>query len=414
MRGETISAEGELDAIGLLERHLSPSRAQFYRELGDVPVPVGSAGVFVMHGGGAALLDCRSAGGVFNLGHRNAGIRELVVDGLDEVDIGDWLLPSLDRGKAAGALTRTLPDELALVTFATSGGEAIDIACELARRKTGRTRIVATDNAYHGQVGISGQLSQAGSAAVRVESGEVGTVPFGDIDAVVAALDDSVAAFVVEPIQAAAGVMIPAPEYLRSVRSRCDDTGTVLVVDEVQTGLGRTGSMWAIDHIGIVPDILVAGKGLSGGIYPVAACVYTQAVGRSIDGQPFFRPSSFGGSEIGCRIARYVVDTVRADGFLASVRECGQLLGDGLDDLVASRPGLFSAARGVGLMRALDLREPGRCMEFAGHCWRAGLLVSPAPNHPGSVLVMPPLVITVEEVAVLLERLRTASRYAHG
>ncbi|MCQ4118934.1 class-III pyridoxal-phosphate-dependent aminotransferase [Rhodococcus tibetensis] len=402
------------DTLDVLERYLSPPRAAFYRALGDVPTPSGSDGVFIYHSDGRDLLDCRSAGGVFNLGHRNPRIRELVTDSLNSVDIGDWLLPSVDRGTAARAIAKVLPDPLELVTFGTSGGEAVDMACDLARRHTGRERIVGTDNAYHGQIGTAELLSQTGATSTRTVSPQIGVVPFGDIDAALNAVNDDVAAFVLEPIQAAAGLIIPAYEYLQAVRRRCNETGTVLVVDEVQTGLGRTGSMWAIDIFGVVPDVLVVGKGLSGGVYPISACIYTREIGRAISDTPFFRPSSFSGSELGCRVARSVVETVSDAKFLASVRECGGLLAHGLNELVKRRPTLFAASRGVGLMCALELANPDTRMSFVRNCWAKGLLVSPAPNHARAVLMMPPLIITTDQVDLLLTRLSEAAALTQG
>jgi putrescine aminotransferase len=212
------------------------------------------------------IFDCHTNGGVFNLGHRNFELIDLLRKSLDDLDIGNHHLLSRERADLARFLASLLPDDLAYTVFGVSGGEAIDLAIKVARAHSGKTNIVSARGGYHGHTGLA---LGAGDEKFRAPFGPPGfiQVPFGDA----AALGSATAAVLLETIPATLGMVIPPPGYLQEVRRLCTERGILLILDEVQSGLGRTGNLWAFEHFDVVPDIVVLGKGLSGGNCPIIA-----------------------------------------------------------------------------------------------------------------------------------------------
>jgi acetylornithine/succinyldiaminopimelate/putrescine aminotransferase len=257
---------------------------------------------------GRELIDIHLNGGVYNLGHRNPDVIASLSTALETLDIGNHHFPSTERAALAERLIGVTPGAHYAV-FASGGGEAIDVAIKSARRATGRRRVVSVVDAYHGHTGLALAAGdeQAANAFLATEPDFV-RVAFNDIDALDAALAEPTAAVILETVPATAGFPRPDPEYLPAVRQFCDQTGALYIADEVQTGLGRSGQMWAVDHFGVVPDILVTGKGLSGGIYPIAATLLSERAGAWIESDGWSHVSTFGGAELGCRVAATVLD----------------------------------------------------------------------------------------------------------
>ena len=169
---------------------------------------------------------------------------------------------------------------------------------------------------FHGQTGLAGAAGEDAAARYFLsDSPDFSKVPFADVDAIAAALaDGDVAAVILEPVPATYGFPVPPDDYLRGVRSVCDEHGTLLIADEVQTGLGRTGYLWGVERFGVEPDILVTGKGLSGGIYPIAAAVLSERVAGWLHEYGWGHVSTFGGAEIGCRVAQKVLEMTTRSG----------------------------------------------------------------------------------------------------
>jgi acetylornithine/succinyldiaminopimelate/putrescine aminotransferase/acyl-coenzyme A synthetase/AMP-(fatty) acid ligase len=394
------------ETFELLERHLSPARAAALRVLGAEVAQGAGEGVWLRTLDGRRLLDCRSAGGVFDFGHRPAALTAALREALDEGDLGDWMLPSLQRGRAARALAGILPDGLDRCVLTTSGSEAVEVAGRLARAATSRRRVVCAQRAYHGQVGLAHAMTQGpGPPPAR---DDVVKVPFGDLAALEAAVDNRTALVFLETIPASAGVLVPPNGYLAGARRLCDRHGTLLGLDEVQAGLGRTGRTWAAEHWGAVPDLLVCGKGLSGGLYPVAACCLGPAAHDAHNADPFFYPSSFGGSQLAAVVVCAVVDHLRDPALLPAVRARGDQLHRGLRSLVARRPDVLLGARGLGLMAGLQTRDAEAGETLMRAAIGRGVLATVAHNSPDTLLVMPPLIITADEIEHLLAVLEQA------
>ena len=400
--------------LELVARHVSAAKVEAFRKLGLAIVQGRRRGVRIWDLDGKAYLNCRSSGGVFDFGHRPEFAIRALTRALEELgDMGDWLVPSAVRARAAGALAETLPGELRYTFFTPGGGEAVEVACKLARATTGRTGIVSAEHGYHGHVGFALAMDEARDSewfAPLVPG--ITKVPFADIDAVERAVTDETAAVCMETVPATAGYLVPPDDYWPRVREVCDERGALLILDEVQSGLGRTGTIWACERWDVAPDLLVAGKGLSGGVYPIAACSFGERVDAFFARDPFFHPSSYGGSELGAAVVEAVVGQVTEPGFLDHVNDMGARLAAGFDRLCAAHPGLLVGHRGLGLMRALDTVSPEACYQLMLAAIDGGLLVVWANNKQETLLVMPPLVVEADEVDEILQVLDRAAAQA--
>ena len=408
--GTTRALPDSNDAgLDLVARHLSASKVEAFRSLGLNVVQGRREGARIWDLDGRSYLNCRSSGGVFNFGHRPQFAIHALVRALQDLgDMGDWLVPSAVRAQGAAALARTLPGDLRYTFFTPSGSEAVEVACKLARAVTGRTGIVSAEHAYHGQVGFALAMEEERNShwfAPLVPG--IAKVPFGEINAIDRAVDDRTAAVCMETIPATAGYLVPPDEYWPAVREICDERGALLILDEVQAGLGRTGRVWACEHWDVEPDLLVAGKGLSGGVYPVAACCFGPRVDGFFARDPFFHPSSYGGSELGAAVVEAVIATVTGPGFLDHVEQMGARLAAGFDRLCAAHPSLLVGHRGLGLMRALDTVSADDCYRYMLEAIDGGVLVVWANNKQDTLLVMPPLTVDeaeIDEVVSVLDR----------
>ena len=285
--------------------------------------------------------------------------------------------------------------------FSNSGAEAIECALKLARRWGGPERpgVIAAEGGFHGRT--IGALSVTGQRAKQEPFlpllPGVSHVPYDDVSALEDALDDSVAAVVLEPIQGEAGVVVPDPGYLPLVRKLCDEAGALLVLDEVQTGIGRTGRWFAFESTGIRPDVICLAKGLAGGL-PIGVCLATPEVAAAF--QAGDHASTFGGGPVQCAAAVTVLDAIGSDGLLENAAAMGARLKDGLHHLF----GEAVEIRGEGLLIGAELDRP-LARELTEAALRAGLLVNNAT--PSVVRFAPPLVISPDEVDEALEILKS-------
>jgi acetylornithine/N-succinyldiaminopimelate aminotransferase len=277
------------------------------------------------------------------------------------------------------------------VFFANSGTEANEAAIKLVRRAgPDRPVIVAAEHGFHGRT--MGSLALTGKASIREPFGPFGLtvrfVPFGDADALRAAVGPDCAAAFLEPALGEGGV-VPAPEgYLRAAREACDQAGALLVIDEIQSAIGRTGAWFAHQAEGVRPDVLTLAKGLGGGL-PIGACV-----GFGPCGSGFAKGdhgSTFGGNPVACAAALAVLDTIERDGLLAQVRAVGQRLAAGLQ--AVGHP-LVAGVRGRGLWLAIALTAP-RAADLEAAARHAGFLVNAV--QPDAIRLAPPLILTPAE-----------------
>lgn len=401
-------------AIQAFERHVSAAKVAFFRQFGmDFVMGRREGALLEDLGQDKPLFNLHCNGGVFNLGHRHPEVVAALQEALQTLDIGNHHLLSAERAQLAARLAELLPEDLDISVFGVGGGEAIDLALKVARAFTGRATIVSARGGYHGHTGLA---LAAGDPRYRVPFGPQPPgfvqVPFGDLAALEATLSAEAAAVLLETIPATLGIVLPPEGYLAGVRQLCDRTGALLILDEVQTGLGRTGRLWGFAHERIVPDIVVLGKGLSGGIYPISATILRRPLEEVFAADPFIHISTFGGAELGCRVAGKVLEIATRPGFLPHVQQLSEEFGKGLSQLQGRHPEFLTAVRQRGLMIGLVLPD-GLCGPLLSKAaFDQGLLMVYANNDPAVCQCLPPLVMDLEKVPWVLARLDRALRAA--
>lgn len=381
--------------------HVNPGKVAAYEALGlDIVMGERAGSWFVdAYDEQRRWLNCHCNGGVFNLGHRHPEVVGAVREALDHLDVGNHHLISGWRAELARRLAASTGGALPGVVFGVSGGESVDLALKVARAHTGRQGIVSAQGGYHGHTGLA---MAAGDPEYRDPFGpnpaSFAQVPFGDLAALAGVLDEGTAAVILESIPATLGMPLPPPGYLRAVGELCRDAGALLVLDEVQTGLGRTGTMWSYQQDDAQPDLVVTGKGLSGGVYPITATLMTRAVHDFFLDHPFVHISTFGGAELGCVAALKVLDLVQTPGFLERVEEVGARVESGL-------AGLPLTVRRRGMFIGLKFPDAAGGMNATQRVIPAGVFAIFANNDPAVLQLLPPLTITDDEVDWLVATL---------
>lgn len=405
------AALGTEQVLDLSERYVCPDRVRTFGALGVRLVVGRREGYRLWDLEGRELIDLHINGGVFSLGHRNPELIGVLTDALDSLDIGNHHFPSVERALLAEQLVGLTPG-MRYAVFAVSGGEAVDLALKSARRVTGRRRTVSVSGAYHGHTGLALPAGDERAAAAFLAEGSPGEfvhVPFDDLDALGQALSgDDVAAVVLETVPATVGFPVPSPGYLAGVRELCDRHGALYVADEVQTGLGRTGALWAVDHFGVVPDMLVTGKGLSGGLYPIAATLLSERAGSWLEEDGWGHVSTFGGSELGCRVGRAVLDITTRDATVERVSALTERFSAGLGDLQQRHPRWLADVRQTGLVIGLRFAHPQGGMAMTKALYDLGVWAMFAGFDPSVLQLKPGLLMADELAGTVLERLDRA------
>jgi putrescine aminotransferase len=385
---------GKQEVLRLYAEHVSSGKAAFFTSIGLDFIFGRREGPYVWDiSGEKRLINCHCNGGVFNLGHRHPEIIETLVRSLGELDVGNHHLISEQRAALAARLAALMPGDIQYTVFGVAGGEAIDLAIKLARAATGRPGIISAKGGYHGHTGLA---LAAGDPKYRLPFGPMAPgfsqVPFDDVDALAKAIDGETAAVIFETVPATLGMPIARDDFFASVRELCDRAGALLIIDEVQTGLGRTGRMWGIEHFGVVPDIIVIGKGLSGGVYPMSATCFREPLDRVFREDPFIHVSTFGGAEVGCPVALKVLEISSDPGFLEHVRKMALLFARGFGELAKSHSRLLVGLRQLGLMMGIEMLDEPAGPLFSKAAYEEGLLSVYANNDPRVAQLLPPLI----------------------
>jgi len=361
-----------------------------------------------------ALINCHCNGGVFNLGHRNPVIIETLKSALNKVDIGNHHLISEYRAMLGRMISELAPGKIKKTIFGVSGGEAVDLAIKIARGYTGRYKIISAVGGYHGHTGFA---LAAGDEKYRKPFGPMSPgfvqVVFNDIEELEKVIDDKTAGVIFETVPATLGIYVPSTDYFKEVRKLCDKYGALLIIDEVQTGLGRTGKLWGIENFGVVPDIMVIGKGLSGGILPITATCFNERFEIIFKRDPFIHISTFGGSELGCIVAMKVLEVSSNPEFLKHVDDMATIFHNGLEKIKERYNDTIVSIRKIGLMMGIKMKNEfwGPLMTKA--CYDNGLLCIYANNDRSVLQFLPPLIIKEDEVKEVLKKLESAFAQAH-
>jgi predicted acetylornithine/succinylornithine family transaminase len=344
---------------------------------------------------GREYIDLTAGWGVTAIGHCHPELVEAISDQARTLMQTTNIVYTKPQLELAERLARIAPRGIHQSFFTSSGAEANEGALKLAARKTGRSRFLATLNSFHGRtlgaMGCLGQEKYRGPWKGIVR--EAVFVPYGDAEAVKAALTPEIAAFIVEPIQGEGGVVVPPPDYLRRVADACHEAGALLIADEVQTCVGRTGRWFACDHAGVVPDILTIGKGIGGG-FPLAAFMATEAVMAAI--QPGDHGGTYAGNPLACRAGETVLRVIEEQGLVERAAVVGKDVLARLSAFAKAQPEKVECARGLGLLIGVVLRDADVAARVHAAAREHGVLVNltadrvlrlfPALNIPESDL----------------------------
>ncbi|RKO79628.1 putrescine aminotransferase [Pectobacterium parmentieri] len=374
---------------------------------------------------GNEYLDCLGGYGIFNVGHRNPTVIAAVESQLARQPLHSQELLDPLRGLLAKTLAALTPGNLKYSFFCNSGTESVEAALKLAKAYQsphGKYTFIAATGAFHGK--SLGALSATAKPAFRRPFMPLlpsfHHVAFGDISAMRKQVQqcqktgDDVAAIILEPIQGEGGVIVPPENYLPAVRALCDEIGALLILDEVQTGMGRTGKMFACEHYGVQPDILCLAKALGGGVMPIGATVATEAVFSVLFENPFLHTTTFGGNPLACAAALATVNELLTKNLPEQAAIQGEFLLRGLRQLAVEYPQLIIEARGMGLLQAIEFRKNEIGYAFAKELFQRNILVAGTLNNAKSVRIEPPLTITRAQCARVLEEAREVLKKLSG
>lgn len=369
-----------------------------------IPVVAAKAkGTKIWDAEGKEYLDLMSGYGVAILGHSNGAIREAIKRQLDEIYITHGSVYSPARAVFLKTLMTVTPSGLNMAYLSNSGAEAIEAAIKIAVKSTGRKKIISMEKAYHGKT--LGALSITHSPKYR-KSFESMLIPgvefvrFGDYDSILALLKkEDIAAVFIEPIQGEGGINLPDPEFLASVREAASGYGTLLVMDEIQSGLGRTGKMWAHEHWGIAPDIMTIGKGIGGGI-PMGVTVGKREFAETLEiGE---QSSTTGGNPLSCAAGEVVLRELK-NGMVRQASEMGKYMLQRIREETDSHR-LVSESRGIGMMLALELKV--RFVPLLMDMIDRGLIT--LYSGINTIRMLPPYTVSREEVEKALDIMKAS------
>jgi acetylornithine/N-succinyldiaminopimelate aminotransferase len=356
---------------------------------------------------GREFVDLMAGWGVNCIGHCHPTLVEAISRQAGRLMQTTNIFYTEPQAELIERLAGITPAEITRCFLVNSGTEAVDGAIKLAHRATGRAHYVSTQNSFHGRtlgaLGVIGQEKHRDPYAALLQTPTI--VPFDDLDAAAKAVDGETTAFIVEPVQGEGGVNVPSDGYLAGLREICNANGALLILDEVQTGMGRTGDMLALEHEAVVPDIVTLGKGLGGG-FPVAAFLTTEAVSDTV--QLGDHGTTFGGNPLACAAANAVISVLETEDLVARSASLGRTLTERLEEFATSHPERVEVVRGRGLLVGLVLKDAERAAAIPGRALERGVLVNvtagrvvrffPALNIPEDDL-WPALDVVLELVA---------------
>ncbi|MZP66918.1 MAG: aminotransferase class III-fold pyridoxal phosphate-dependent enzyme, partial [Bacteroidales bacterium] len=354
-------------------------------------------GVFMYGPSGEKYLDLISGVSVSNTGHRHPKVVSAIREQLDAymhlMVYGEMIQSSQVR--YAGLLSQYLPPSLSSVYFVNSGSEAVEGAIKLARRFTGRSKIISFRNAYHGSTcgALSIQGSEDYKSAFRPLIPDVWQAEFNNPDSL-GIIDSKTACVIIEPVQGEGGIITPAGNFLSLVREKCSETGALLVFDEIQTGFGRTGHMFAVDCYGVVPDIILLAKALGGGM-PLGAFISSPGIMSSLISNPALgHITTFGGHPVCCAAGMASMQVIIDEELIKNCRLRSEQFRSGL------KHELIHEIRGVGLMLAVKLGSPSLVSYAVRKAPEFGLILDYFLFCDDSFRIAPPLTISDDEVAL--------------
>lgn len=394
----------------LYRDHISPDLARLLKFGGPGSLEVAGEGCYIIDHLGRRYLDLAGGYGVFNLGYCHPKVVGAVTEQLGRLPLSSKILLNPQTASLAQQLSEIAPGQLAYSFFCNSGTEAVEAALKVARLHTKRIKFVSCLNSYHGKT--LGSLSVTGRAKYqdpfRPLIEPVSFVPFNDVSALENAIDEHTAAFLVEPVQGEGGIYVATPEFLTKARQICDRHGALLIADEIQSGLGRTGEWFAVQHAQVVPDLMVLAKALGGGVLPIGALMGTKEVWQVFKGQPLIHTSTFGGNPLACAAAKATIDVLRQENLVQAAQTKGSFFKKSLVDLSNRFPEYVSQVRGLGLMIGMEFRQEEYAGKFISELVKSNILAVYTLNQPRVIRFEPALIIEESQLQHALEKIEQA------
>ncbi|MER6408359.1 aminotransferase class III-fold pyridoxal phosphate-dependent enzyme [Streptomyces viridosporus] len=394
----------EAEILGLYRAHLSKGRATL-AELFGSHMEVESSGNWLTTSDGERFLNAGGYG-VFIMGARHPLVMEAVQRQLDTHPVATRILLEPTVARAAEALVSVMPPGLDRVHFALSGAEAVETGLKLARAG-GRKRTVSMAGGYHGKTlgALSATAKDVYQRPFRPLLPDVGHLPFGDADA----LEEELRAHpgevcvILEPVQGEGGVIIPPKGYLKRVEELVREYDGFLILDEVQSGMGRLGEWWGADFEGVVPDVLLTGKALGGGVVPVSAAVATRKAFRPFDKDPYVHTATFSGQPLLMAAVQGSIRAITEERLVTKAMDLGAQLLPRIAEIARRNiPDLVVDVRGRGLLIGVELAEPGLAGELLIELFNHGVVANHSMNGSAVVRFTPPATLTPLDVEFLL------------
>jgi acetylornithine/succinyldiaminopimelate/putrescine aminotransferase len=352
-------------------------------------------GVYLYGPNGEKYMDWVSGFNVSNIGHRHPKVLEAIQDQLNRfmhvTVYGEFV--QAPQVQLATELLEVLPNSFQSVYFTNSGAEAVEGSMKIAKKFTGRRQIIAAKQAYHGST--QGALSLIGNDEYRASYApllpEISFIEFNNIDDL-ANITENTAAVIVEAVQGEAGVRVPSKEYMQALRQKCTETGTLLIFDEIQTGFGRTGKLFAFEHFEIIPDILMLAKGIGGGM-PLGAFVAPKEIMDVIKDNPMLgHITTFGGHPVSCAAARASLKVIQEENLVQDVERKANLFRSELNIPQ------IKEIRGLGLMMCLQLENFDQVYQVSNYCASQGLIIDWYLHCETALRIAPPLTISDQQI----------------
>lgn len=404
--------KAEEHVLGLYRKHLSKGRATVAEMFGS-RMEVRSSGAWLQTTDGREYLNCGGYG-VFIAGARHPIVMKAVRAQLETHPISTRILLEPTVGQAAEALSAVVPASLDRIHFAVSGAEAVETGLKLARAN-GKRRLVSTHMGYHGKTlgALSVTAKDVYQTPFRPLLPDVAHVPFGDLGA----LEQQMAAhpgevcFIVEPVQGEGGVHLPPPGYLPGVEALCRRYDGFLILDEVQTGMGRLGEWWGADLYGVTPDVLLAGKGLGGGVMPVSAALANRKTFAPFDKDPYLHTGTFTGAPVLMAAVQGAIRAITEERLVDRAMELGNLLLPQITRIARENcPDLVADVRGQGLMIGVEFHEAGMAGEMLMELFNHGVVANHSMNGSSVARFTPPALLSTSDVDFLLTAFDHATR----
>lgn len=412
-----FSYDSKADMLERSRAFWNPDKTDFWQDAGIDLVIDRREGYLFWDMAGRRLIDLHLNGGTYNLGHRNPELIATLEQAMQHFDIGNHHFPALARTALAEALVKTCSPNMRRVIYGSGGGEAIDIALKTARHTKQRRKIVSIIKAYHGHTGVAVGTGDERFSKLFLSDHpeEFIHVPFNDLNAMEDAIKGrDVAAVIMETIPATYGFPLPEPGYLQAVKRLCEEYDTLYIADEVQTGLMRTGEMWGISKAGVEPDIMVIGKGITGGMYPIACVVVSEECSAWLKEDGFGHISTGGGSELGCIVSLKVLEICGRPEVRSMTHYIAERFQQGLRQIQEIYPDWFVGIRQDGVVMGLEFNHPTGAKIVMKHLYAHGVWAIFSTLDPRILQFKPGILLSPELVDEILDRTEVAIGKAYA